>query len=60
MDIERDPYAPDMPQPRCNICGRFAYKQDGFDENGNIIPKGGRWALSCVSWDGYMEAWEHD
>lgn len=42
-----DAFAADQPQPRCNICGRFAYRETFTDENGKEHK--GRWRLSCVT-----------
>lgn len=43
-----DPYAANQPQPRCNLCGRFASRGPT-----------GEWMLRCVVWDDYNGAWEH-
>lgn len=37
-------------QPRCQMCGRFAY----WDEELRA------WRLRCVVWDAYFGAWEHE
>jgi hypothetical protein len=42
-----DALRPDYPQPRCEICGRFAGR--GF---------GGVWRFACTFWTG--ETWEHE
>lgn len=41
-------------QPRCGMCGRFAKKVTGPD--GTFW----QWRLTCVFYDDYMGAWEHD
>lgn len=37
-------------QPRCNVCGRFAYWDSDRLE----------WRLRCVYWDDYTGGYEHD
>ena len=37
-------------QPRCNICGRFAY----WDS------QAGYWQYGCTSWNGEMGAYDHE
>ena len=43
-----DPYGADQPQPHCNICGRFAYRDKDT----------GQWRLGCV-WS-YEDGYEHE
>lgn len=41
-------------QPRCNTCGRFAFKHR--DRDGRFV----FWQLRCVSYDVIDASWEHE
>lgn len=45
-----DAFAADQPQPRCDLCGRFAAR-DSYSR---------RWYLPCVTWDDYAGGYEHE
>jgi len=45
-----DPWCDPSRQPRCNLCGRFAY----WDKDAQ------RWMLRCVGYDPYSGGWEHE